>query len=130
MEISGEERNKQKITKSKSKKMETKKFDSNYILLKEMYDDSYFPKKCVDKVAEQIKKVIVYIEKGGHSEDEIQTKLDKMTIEINNLMEYFEENDSEIETVARDSIGETVSYILHYFNINIDDEEAIREREW
>lgn len=40
------------------------------------------------------------------------------------------ENNSEIETVARDCIGLNVSYILGWFNIPIDDEEAIREREW
>ena len=53
-----------------------------------------------------------------------------MTIGINELEEDFEENDSEIETVARDCIGTTVEYILRYFDIDIDIEEAIRERDW
>ena len=51
-------------------------------------------------------------------------------MEINDLQEEFDENDSEIETVARDSIGVTVDYILKWFDISIDIEEAIREREW
>ena len=38
--------------------------------------------------------------------------------------------DSEIETVARDCIGDTVAYILEWFGIPIDIEEAIRERDW
>ena len=42
----------------------------------------------------------------------------------------FDENDSEIETVARDCIGENVGYILAWFGISIDVEEAIRERDW
>ena len=46
------------------------------------------------------------------------------------LQEEFEENDSEIETVARDCIGESVAYILAWFGIPIDVEEAIRERDW
>ena len=62
--------------------------------------------------------------------EEVQEKLDEMTIKINELEKEFEENDSEIETVARDSIGVTVENILKYFEINIDIEEAIREREW
>ncbi len=49
---------------------------------------------------------------------------------INDLQEEFDENDSEIETVARDSIGVTVEKILNYFGIDIDIEEAIRERDW
>ena len=41
-----------------------------------------------------------------------------------------DENDSEIETVARECIAATVAYILEWFNIPIDTEEAIRERDW
>ncbi len=115
-----------KETKDKQKKV----FDSKYILLEDMYNDPHFPKKCVDKVAIQIKHVIAYIEEGGHSKNEIQTKFDKMTIEINKLQTYFEDNGSEIETVARESIGETIESILQYFNINIECEEALRERDW
>lgn len=53
-----------------------------------------------------------------------------MTLKTNELQEEFDENDSEIETVTRDSIGMTVENILKYFEIDIDAEEAIREREW
>lgn len=53
-----------------------------------------------------------------------------MTIGINDLEDEFYENESEIETVARDSIGVTVEYVLKWFGIDIDIEEAIREREW
>ena len=49
-----------------------------------------------------------------------------MTLAINDLQEEFDENDSEIETVARDSIGVTVGYILDWFGIDIDVEDAIR----
>ena len=53
-----------------------------------------------------------------------------MVCAINDLQEEFYENDSEIETVARDCIGETVGYVLEWFGIPIDVEEAIRERDW
>ena len=46
------------------------------------------------------------------------------------LEEEFEENESELETVARDSIGETVAYILEWFDIELKAEDAIRERDW
>jgi hypothetical protein len=49
-------------------------------------------------------------------------------LKINELQEEFEENESEIETGARESIGETVERILEYFEIDIDSEEAMRER--
>ena len=107
-----------------------KKFDENYIYLKDMYNDSYFPKFLVDKVKQEIVKVVEYLEEEGHTTEDIQKKFDIMTIAINDLQEEFYENDSEIETAARDSIGVTVDYILKSFNIDIDTETAIGERDW
>ena len=53
-----------------------------------------------------------------------------MTSSINDLQEEFFESGSEIETVARESIGETIIDILKYFDIDIDIEEALRGRDW
>jgi len=83
-----------------------KTFDPNYKLLDEMYRDEYYPDFLVDKVK------------------------DEAVCGINDLQEEFDENDSEIETVARDCIGVTIAYILEWFGIPIDTEEAIRERDW
>lgn len=110
--------------------MSVKKLPGDFEYLKEMYDDNYFPDFLVNKLRDAIKEVVVFIEYGNHSKEEIQAALDKMTLKTNELQEEFDENDSEIETVARDSIGMTVENILKYFDIDIDAEEAIREREW
>ena len=107
-----------------------KKFDENYILLEDMVNDSYFPDFLVDKVKSLIVPVITLLENGETDKEVIQDKLDEMTLAINDLEEEFEENDSEIETVARDSIGCTIEYILKWFDIDIDAETAIRERDW
>lgn len=107
-----------------------KKFDEGYALLEEMYRDGYFPDFLVDKVKYLIEQVIAYLETGETDIGKIQTKLDEMTIGINELQDEFCENDSEIETVARDSICVTVDYILHWFDIDIDAETAIGERDW
>lgn len=107
-----------------------KRFDMNYVLLEHMYNDSYFPNFLVDKIKGHILLVIKFIEERNHTKKEIQDKFDKMTIAINDLAEEFYENNSELETVARESIGTTVDYILKWFEIDIDTEEAIRERDW
>ena len=107
-----------------------KKFDENYVLLEEMYKDEYYPNFLVDKVKAEIQKVIDLLESGETDVEVIQEKFDEITCAINDLQDEFDENDSEIETVARDCIGVTVDYILHWFNIPIDTEEAIRERDW
>lgn len=107
-----------------------KEFDKDYKLLEDMYSDDYFPNFLVDKVKALLQNVIDFLENGERDLDKIQSKFDEMTLAINDLEEEFEDNDSEIETVARDSIGETVEYILKWFDIDIDAEDAIGEREW
>ena len=106
-----------------------KKFDES-LYLADMYDDDYFPIFLVDKVKSYIVDVVQYLEFGERNIDDIQEKFDAMTEHINFLHEEFEENDSEIETGARESIGETVRHILKHFNLGIDVEEAIRNRDW
>lgn len=107
-----------------------KKFDENYQLLEDMYQDGYFPDFLVDKVKELVQNVISYLETGEQDLEKIQDQFDEMTLAINDLQEEFEENDSEMETAARDSIGETVDYILKWFQIDLDVEDAIQERDW
>jgi methyl-accepting chemotaxis protein len=110
--------------------MSVKKLPDNFDYLTEMYEDDYFPNFLVDQLRDTIREVVSFIEEGNHTKVEIQEALDKMTLKTNELQEAFEENDSELETVARDSIGITVENILKYFDVDIDIEEAIREREW
>ncbi len=107
-----------------------KRFDPRYSLLEEMYQDDYYPNFLVDQVKAEIQKVIDLLESGETDTEIIQENLDEMTLAINDLQDAFDENDSEIETVARDCIGITVEYVLNWFGIPIDMEEAIRERDW
>lgn len=107
-----------------------KAFDKNYKLLGEMYQDEYYPDFLVDKVKGELQKVIALLETGETNTGVIQAKLDEAVCAVNDLQEEFDENGSEIETVARDCIGVTVRYILEWFGIPIDTEEAIRERDW
>lgn len=107
-----------------------KTFDENYPLLEAMYRDGYFPDFLVDKVKDRILDAVHFLETGEQDLKKIQKKFDEMTLAINNLEEEFEEHDSELETVARDSIAETVAYILKWFDIGLDAEDAIGERDW
>lgn len=107
-----------------------KKFDADYRMLAAMYRDEYFPDFLVDKVRGLLQNIIDVLETGERNLGTIQNKFDEITLAINDLQEEFEENDSELETVARESISETVEYILSWFNIDIDVEDAIGERDW
>ena len=105
-------------------------FDPNYKLLDEMYQDEYYPNFLVDKIKDQLQKVIDLLESGETGTEAVQETLDEAVRSINDLQEEFDENDSELETGARECIAATVAYILKWFNIPIDIEEAIRERDW
>ena len=107
-----------------------KTFDPNYKLLEEMYQDEYYPDFLVDRVRDEIQKVISLLESGETDTEAVQEKLDEAVCAINDLQEEFDENDSEIETMARECIAAAVAYILEWFGIPIDIEEAVRERDW
>lgn len=107
-----------------------KQFDPNYQMLAEMYQDDYYPDFLVDKISSLLRKVITLLENDETDLKVIQSALDEAVEGINDLQAEFDENDSEIETVARDTIGETVAYILEWFDINIDIEDAIGARDW
>jgi len=98
--------------------------------LKGMYQDNYYPKFLVDKIKGILEQIVIYLEQGPHSLEDIQVKFDEITCAINDLEDEFLEHDSEIETVARDSIALTVIDILDVYNVKLDIEDALREREW
>ena len=105
-------------------------FDADYQPLYEMYDDEYFPDFLVDKIKAELDKIEAVLAGGEKNTAIIQQHFDTMTRAINDLEAEFEENDSEIETVARGSIGEAVDYLLQKYHIEMDIEDALREREW
>ena len=86
-----------------------KAFDPNYKLLDEMYQDNYYPTFLVDKVKDELQKVIDLLENGETDTEVVQETLDEAVCGINDLQEEFDEHDSEIETVARECIA-AVSY--------------------
>ncbi len=102
-----------------------------YNFLNEMYQDSYFPNPVVDKV----KKVLLYM---CEQIEETQPKTDAAllvlthaaTERINDLQQDFWDNESEIETAARDCIGMDFDFIVRTYGFDIDVEEVIATRDW
>lgn len=96
----------------------------------DMYRDSYFPDFLVDKVKNALVEVVSFLESGNHDTEAIQAAFDVAMNKINDLQEEFDENDSEIETAARDSIGITVIEMIDHFKLAMDVETAMRMRDW
>ena len=72
-----------------------KAFDPNYKLLDEMYQDNYYPTFLVDKVKDELQKVIDLLESGETDTEVVQETLDEAVCGINDLQEEFDEHDSE-----------------------------------
>ncbi|MBR5172606.1 MAG: hypothetical protein IKY40_04825 [Phascolarctobacterium sp.] len=107
------------------------KFDDQYVLLQNMFEDTYYPQFLVEKIKWQFIHLIEFLEGTDVKEVSlIQDKLDEFTIFINNLQQEFWDQDSEIETVASESIANTLEYILNWFKVDVGIEDALREREW
>ena len=103
----------------------------DYPFLKEMYEDSYFPDYLVDKGKQVLIRLCERIEAENPLDDEAVYKLTHAaTDEFNDLAEEFAENDSEIETVARDAIGTDFSFIAKAYGYDLDPEEIIAPRDW
>jgi hypothetical protein len=95
-----------------------------------MYQDGYYPKLLVDRLRDILKELVSFLDSRQYTTQQVQDELDRLTQKINDLRIMFEEEGSELETVARESIASNIKDILSSFEIPIGIEEAIRRREW
>jgi len=102
-----------------------------YPFLAEMYEDGYFPNKLVDKGKAILVRLCETIESTKpQSLDELYRLTHAATEEFNDLAEEFEDEESEIETVARDAIGRDFTAIAAAYGFDADGEELIAPRDW
>lgn len=103
-----------------------------YAFLKDMYEDDYFPKFLVDKGKALLINLCVEIEaKQPQNLEELYVLTHVTTEAFNTLEEEFEENDSEIETAARECIGLDFDFIAQVYGYTeADVEELIAPRNW
>ena len=104
----------------------------HYPFLKEMYDDGYFPDFLVDKGKDILLRLCENIEtQKPENLEALYTLTHAATDEFNDLAELFYENDSEIETAARDCIGtDFYELVKRYGYADADIEELIASRDW
>ncbi len=97
-----------------------------------MYGDGYFPKPQVDKVKGILVTLCESIEgQKPQSAEEFLELTHRATEKINDLAAEFEENDSELETVARECMGADFGVIADAYGFGeIDVEALIAPRDW
>ncbi|HEY0432379.1 MAG TPA: DUF5713 family protein [Chitinophagaceae bacterium] len=104
----------------------------DYAFLKEMHEDNYFPKRLVDKGKAVLIELCFQIEETHPKTLEDLCQLTHTaTDRFNDLQEEFEQNDSEIETVARESIAADFEFIARSYGFqDADVEDLIATRDW
>lgn len=100
--------------------------------LTDMYQDDYFPKFLVDKIKAILLEVCENIEKQQPKDlKKLYTITNQGVEKINDLESEFDENNSELETVARDCMGMDFDFIAKAYGYNdADVEELISARDW
>jgi Family of unknown function (DUF5713) len=103
----------------------------DYVFLQDMLDDDYFPKPLVHKGQQILLNLCVSIEREApRTLDALYALSHAATNEFNALEEEFEENDSEIETAAREAIAADFEAIAKAYGFEADTEELIATRDW
>ncbi len=105
---------------------------AEHSFLKGMDSDSYYPTHLVKKGQDLLKALCVKIEATSpKSLAELYILTQETTDQFNELAEEFYEEDSEIETVARECIAEDFGVIADEYGFeNADIEELIATRDW
>jgi hypothetical protein len=104
---------------------------AGYRFLSEMFEDDYFPKAQVEKAKSILVRLCEEIERRRPADlPALYLLTHAATEEFNALAGEFEENDSEIETAARDCIGTDFANIAEFYGFDADIEELIAPRDW
>ena len=100
-------------------------------ILKGMYKDSYYPDFLVDKCKDIFIRMCETIEEENPQNlEELYKITQSSTEEINELESEFNENGSEIETIAREYLAEEFYKLAEAYGFEPDIEELIATRDW
>ncbi|EST58408.1 hypothetical protein I5E97_10180 [Proteus hauseri] len=103
-----------------------------HYFLKDMDNDNYYPSHLVKKGQDLLKALCIKIEATSPKNlAELYILTQETTDQFNELAEAFYEEDSEIETVARECIAEDFGVIADEYGFeDADIEELIATRDW
>ena len=92
-------------------------FDDQYILLEELYEDSFYPDFLIDKIKYLLEDFINFVEQKPKNMADVGDKIYDLIQNANSLQYEFLDNDSEYDNIARECLIRNL-------------EEALAEREW
>ena len=105
-------------------------FDDQYILLEELYEDSFYPDFLIDKIKYLLEDFINFVEQKPKNMADVGDKIYDLIQNANSLQYEFLDNDSEYDNIAREYLIRNLEYIIQWFHLPINLEESLAEREW
>ncbi|MBO9202017.1 MULTISPECIES: DUF5713 family protein [Niastella] len=104
----------------------------SYSFLEDMYVDDFYPNHLVDKCRDILIELCFDIERTHPKDlDELYALTHAATDKFNHMHDEFYENNSEIETTARDCISIDFTFIATSYGFaDADSEELIATRDW
>lgn len=105
-------------------------FDDQYVLLEELYEDTYYPDFLVDKIKTLLIDFINYLETKPKNLAEVEDKIYDLVQNVQNLQYDFLDNHSELDPLARECLTRDLEYIIKWFKLPINIEKVLAEREW
>lgn len=105
---------------------------TQYVFLRGLYEDGYYPDHVVDKGRAVLLRLCERIEAEQPADlTALYALTEVATEEFNALEAEFEEVGSEIETVAREEIAESFWFVASAYGFeHADVEELVAAREW
>ena len=100
------------------------KFDDSYELLADLYGDSSFPKKSTDQLKNHLKQAIAALEQGQREPAKVQKIFDKVSIAA---AAAFKDLKAASRQELRDILASDVLYVIEWFELDLDVEDAMRE---
>lgn len=106
------------------------KFDDQYILLEELYEESRYPDFLIDKVKYLLVDFINFLETNPQQLEVVGDKIYDLIMNVNSLQDEFLINESEFDNLARECLFRNIEYIVQWFHLPINLEKVLAEREW
>lgn len=79
-------------------------FDDQYILLEELYEDSFYPDFLIDKIKYLLEDFINFVEQKPKNMADVGDKIYDLIQNANSLQYEFLDNDSEYDNIARECL--------------------------
>ena len=94
-------------------------FDDQYILLEELYEDSFYPDFLIDKIKYLLEDFINFVEQKPKNMADVGDKIYDLIQNANSLQYEFLDNDSEYDNIAREYLIRNLEYIIQWFHLPI-----------